>query len=67
MLFSDEDRRRHIKAKIATSNSLNLHYLRKSFERKLKHGYVSQELHDFVIQEINKVRITIESIKEENK
>ena len=54
-IYSDEDRRRHIKSKIATSSPMSLKYLRNSFERKLKHGYVSQELHDFTMQEIEKV------------
>ncbi len=54
-MFSDEDRRRHIKATIAVATPLRLRYLRKSFDRKLARGHIYQELHDFVIREIEKV------------
>ncbi|GAH18424.1 unnamed protein product [marine sediment metagenome] len=53
--YSEEDRKRHIMATIATSTPRKLRSLKKSFERKLKRGHIYQELYDFVIQEIDNV------------
>lgn len=54
-MLSDAERRRVIVAKVKTANPKGIKYLRTSMARKLRHGWVSQELHDFIISEIDKV------------
>lgn len=53
-LFSDGERRRFIRARIVTANSKGLRYMKTNLVTKLRHGWVSRELYDFTVAEIDK-------------
>ncbi len=54
MELSPESRDRFIRLKVATSTQRQLNLLRNRMIKKLRHGWITQELHDAVIAEIEK-------------
>ena len=48
------ERKRLIRAKIGFANKQGLRYMRTVLGNKLRRGWVSRELHDFMVVEIDK-------------
>lgn len=53
-MLSDVERKRIIRARIGTSTRKGLRQMRSKLVNKLRWGWVSQELYDFIVVEIDK-------------
>jgi len=54
LLLTSEKRKRLIQARVATGSPKQIEYLELDTRRRLKSGYLTQEIHDFVLSEIAK-------------